>query len=297
MRYKTRTGLFLFAMLLPGIVHFTQANSSQFINPEKMKEYILLIRLPLEYGAEQASAVRAQWTALTDQWKADGIFVTSFVFPGDGNVVSADGNVASGQVISNNLRVVSSIVVKAINFEAALSLAGRCPILAQGGAVEVREVQPRADIKTYTAEESENKKIIRDLYENILNNRKYELLTSVISPDYAGIGNVEEKGVESFRHTVQAVINAFPDIQWNILDMMAEGDKVILRWTWTGTNTQPFRGIPASNKTVTDNAIVIYQLRDGKVINAWIQGDRLGVLMQIGLIPKGLFPVPEPKKD
>jgi hypothetical protein len=49
-------------------------------------------------------------------------------------------------------------------------------------------------------------------------------LDSVISPDYAGIGNMEEKGARSFLHTVQAVINAFRDIQWIILDMMADGD-------------------------------------------------------------------------
>ena len=48
-----------------------------------MKKYILLVRLPLGYGAEEASAVRADWETLTDEWKAEGIFVTSFVFPGE----------------------------------------------------------------------------------------------------------------------------------------------------------------------------------------------------------------------
>jgi steroid delta-isomerase-like uncharacterized protein len=205
--------------------------------------------------------------------------------------------VVNEEVISNDLRVISSIVVKALNFEAALALAKKCPILEQGGTVEVREVQPGPEIKTFTTEELRNKEIIRHLYENILNNRKYELLDSVISPDYTGIGNVEEKGVKSFLHTVGAVITAFPDIEWNILDMMADGDKVILRWTWTATHAQAFRGIPASNNTVTDNAIVIYQLSDGMVTNAWIQGDRLGVLTQMGLIPKDLIPVPQQKKD
>lgn len=108
-----------------------------------MKEYILLIRLPLGYGAEQASAVRAKWTTLTDQWKTDGIFVTSFVFPGESYVVSGDSTVINEEVISNGLRVISSIVLKASNFEEALILAKKCPILKQGGTVEVREVQPR----------------------------------------------------------------------------------------------------------------------------------------------------------
>ncbi len=48
-----------------------------------------------------------------------------------------------------------------------------------------------------------------------------------------------------------------------------------MRWNWNGTNTASFRGIPASNKPVADNAIAIYQFKDGKVINAWIQSDKL----------------------
>lgn len=298
MQHKTRTGFFLFAILLSSIVAFTQTEKSKNLSKtEKMKEYILLIRLPLKYGSVEASAVRAKWTTLTDQWKEDGIFVTSFIFPSESYVVSSNNIVTNEEVISNDLRVISNIIIRASNFEKALLLAKKCPILEQGGTVEVREVQPRSEIRTFTAEELKNKEIIRNLYENMLNNRKYDLLDSVISPDYSGIGNVEERGVKSFLDTVQAVITAFPDIKWNILDMMADGDKVILRWTWTATNTQPFRGIPASNKTVTDNAIVIYQLKDEKVVNAWIQGDRLGVLMQMGLIPQDLIPTPQVKKD
>lgn len=262
-----------------------------------MKKYILMIRLPLAYGAEEASAVRADWEKLTDEWKADGTFVSSFVFPGDGYEVSGNGNVAEQQVISTGLKVISCIVIETSDFESALTMAKKCPVLKQSGTVEVREVMPRPEFKRYTAEELRNKEIIRGLYENILNNRKYDLLDNVISPDYAGIGNVEEKGAKNFRHTIQAVINGFPDIQWHILDLMADGDKVIVQWTWTATNTQPFRGIPASNQTVTDNAIVIYQLRDGMVTSAWIKGDRLGVLMQMGVIPQELIPTQQPKQD
>lgn len=109
----------------------------------KMKEYILLIRLPRDYGSEQATAARPQWTALTDQWKTDGIFVTSFVFPSESHVVSGNGKVTNEPVIVDGMRIISCIVVNASDYEAALSLAKRCPILAQGGTVEVREIQPR----------------------------------------------------------------------------------------------------------------------------------------------------------
>lgn len=295
MRYKTTIGVFIITLLFSGSLAFAKVKPIHLTKIEKMKEYILLIRLPLHYGSEQAATVRPKWTALTDQWKEQGIFVTSFVFPSESYVVLSNDRVLNEPVVTNGLKVISSLVIRTSSLEEALKLAKKCPILEQGGAIEVREIQPRPDVKTLTTEELENKKTIRFLYENILNNRKYELLNHVISPDYAGIGNTKEKGVESFKSTVQAVINAFPDIRWNILDMMADGDKVIVRWTWTAKNTQPFRSIPASDKTVTDNAIVIYQLRDSKVVNAWIQGDRLGVLMQMGLIPEDLIPAPTNK--
>lgn len=252
-----------------------------------MKEYILLIHLPLSYGPADAQAVRAQWTTLTDQWKTDGTYVTSFIGPADGYVVTGKNkNVARRSVVANDTKVISNIIIKATNIEEATKFAQLCPILDQGGSVEVREAQPRP--------ETINKEIIRNLYENILNNRKMELLNDVVAPD-AGIGDV--KGVAGFSNTVMSVIAGFPDIKWTIDDMVSEGDKVIVRWHWSATNTAPFRGFPASNKKVTDNAIVIYQLKDGKVTNAWLQGDRLGVLMQIGLIPQDMIPGPQPKKD
>ena len=284
---KTIAGTFLSALLLTSTIAFAQVTSTQFIKTEKMKEYLLLIRLPLSYGPEQADAVRAQWTALTDQWKANGIFVTSFVAPTDGYVITGkDRNIEQKSIVSNDTKLVSNIIIRAADIQQATKLAQQCPILNQSGTVEIRETQPRT--------ETTNKEIIRNLYENILNNRKTELLNEVISPDYVGIGGV--KGVAGFSSTVSSVIAGFPDIKWTIEDIISEGSKVIVRWHWNGTNTALFRGIPASNKKVTDNAIVIYQLKDGKVTNAWLQGDRLGVLTQIGVIQESLIPGSQPQK-
>ncbi|MGY3211833.1 ester cyclase [Mucilaginibacter sp. HD30] len=140
-----------------------------------------------------------------------------------------------------------------------------------------------------------NKASIRHLYHDLLNARNFDKLNTVISEDYTGIRG--EKGVNGFKESVISIISGFPDMKWNIEDLLADGDKVVVRWTWKGTNTQPFRGIPASNNPVNDNAIVIYQFNDeGKIIHAWLQGDRLGVLIQIGAIPASLVPAPPASK-
>ena len=111
----------------------------------EFKEYILLVRLPLNYGADQAKEVREKWNTLLDKWKANGIYVTSFVYPNDGYLVTGSEKFVTNEaVISNNFKLVSNMILRAVNYEAALELAKKCPVLEQGGMIEVREIQPRA---------------------------------------------------------------------------------------------------------------------------------------------------------
>jgi len=110
----------------------------------QMKEFILLVRVPVTYGGEQAKVVNPQWNKVLDKWKADNVFVTSFVFPTESYVLSgADRTVKKEMVISDGLKVVSSIILHARSLENAVELAKACPVLAYGGTVECREVWPR----------------------------------------------------------------------------------------------------------------------------------------------------------
>lgn len=166
--------------------------------------------------------------------------------------------------------------------------------LSAQNKIDKNNLKKKEKMSTSTLER--NKASIRHLYQDLLNSRKFDELNTIISENYTGIRG--EKGVKGFKESVVSVVEGFPDIKWTIEDLLADGDKVTVRWTWQGTNTQPFRGIPASNKPVTDNAIVIYQFDDeGKIIHAWLQGDRLGVLIQIGAIPANLVPAPPMPKN
>src|SRR5947209_8651342 len=77
---------------------------------------------------------------------------------------------------------------------------------------------------------------------------------------------------------------AFPDHNLVIEDLVAEGDKVVARWSGTGTNTGPFSGIPPTGKKVTFNGISIFRLVDGKIAENWIQADNLDLMQQLGVI-------------
>lgn len=106
-----------------------------------MKQFSLLVRVPDTYTAEQAKAVGPQWNELLDQWKAAGIYVISFAFPGESYTVNgADKSVQKQAVFSGNLKVVSNLVLQVEDIEQAIEQAKQCPVLAYGGSVEVREI-------------------------------------------------------------------------------------------------------------------------------------------------------------
>ena len=105
----------------------------------------MLVRVPVSYSREQAKAVNPEWDRLLDEWKATGIYITSFAFPGEGYVVAgAAREITKGIVVADNLKVVSNIFLQAVSIEEAVEQAKKCPILAYGGTVEVREIPPRA---------------------------------------------------------------------------------------------------------------------------------------------------------
>ena len=77
----------------------------------------------------------------------------------------------------------------------------------------------------------------------------------------------------------------FPDARVTIEDMAAEGDKVAKRWTYHGTHTGEFMGIPATGKKIAMAAITIYRISGGKVAECWWASDTLGLMRQLGVVP------------
>jgi steroid delta-isomerase-like uncharacterized protein len=78
---------------------------------------------------------------------------------------------------------------------------------------------------------------------------------------------------------------AFPDLRRNIVDMVAEGDKVAVSINVTGTYKGEFQGIPATGKQASFTAMDILTIIDGKVIEEWTTADMMGLMQQIGAIP------------
>ena len=118
-----------------------QINSASSSKMNTMKQFSLLVRVPDTYGKDQAQLVGPLWDKLIDQWKEADVYILSFPFPGESYTISGSERIMRKEtVLSNNLKVVSNIVLQSESMEQALELAKSCPILQYGGTVEVREI-------------------------------------------------------------------------------------------------------------------------------------------------------------
>ena len=129
----------------------------------------------------------------------------------------------------------------------------------------------------------ENKRNVDRLFEACFNQGDVRLLEELVSPDYVGLQG--ERGPAGFKGIVVGLRTAFPDIHYTVEDVVAENDKVAVRWHWTGTHQAPFRAFPASHHKVTSTGAGIFRFRDGKIVAATLETDRLGFLQQVGVVP------------
>jgi predicted ester cyclase len=91
--------------------------------------------------------------------------------------------------------------------------------------------------------------------------------------------------VTGLKQTIAAAFAGSSDSRFTIDDMVAEGDKVVTRWTSMGTHSGVFMGVAATGKPLTLNGIRIDRIADGKIVEMWAQLDLLGLLQQLGAMP------------
>jgi predicted ester cyclase len=93
-------------------------------------------------------------------------------------------------------------------------------------------------------------------------------------------------GSEGVRQQFDGFRAAFPDFRATILDQIEEGDKVVTRKVFTGTHLGPMQGIPPTGRKVEILVIDIVRVADGRIVEHWNCVDRLGLLAQLGVLPR-----------
>lgn len=133
----------------------------------------------------------------------------------------------------------------------------------------------------------ENKAVARRFMEEVLNKHDLTILDQFMAPDivdhdlFPGL----PQGIEGQRQALGILFKAAPDQHYSIDDVIAEGDKVVVRSMLSGTNTGEFMGIPPSGKPIQVEGIDIVRIANGKWVEHWGVFDALGMMMQIGAVP------------
>jgi steroid delta-isomerase-like uncharacterized protein len=92
-------------------------------------------------------------------------------------------------------------------------------------------------------------------------------------------------GIAGMKQLLPPFLEAFPGLHFEIGQQIAEGDKVVTQWTFHGTQQAPLFGIPASGKTVEMGGMSMIRVENGKIKEAWVRRDDMGMMQQLGVIP------------
>lgn len=137
----------------------------------------------------------------------------------------------------------------------------------------------------------ESKKLnleVMDKFIRFINTGDIDLGQSIISSDvvfYAPTSTEPMHGFQGYTAVLDMMRGAMPDVTWKAEEFIADDNKVMVRFTMTGTQTNPFMGMPASGKKVCVTAMNIYEFKDGKIIREHGLPDLFSMLMQLGAIP------------
>lgn len=134
----------------------------------------------------------------------------------------------------------------------------------------------------------ENKAVSRRWFEEVFGEGKLELADELMAADvtiHEPATPALPDGIEGARQLVSTYRSAFPDLHFTVEDVLAEGDKVVVRWTGRGTHNGDLPGIPATGRNSTVTGISIDRFENGKVAESWINWDTLGMLRNIGVMP------------
>lgn len=132
-----------------------------------------------------------------------------------------------------------------------------------------------------------NKALVRRYYDEVFNARRVELVDQLAVEDYVehdpfpGQGD----GRSDLRARVELILAAMKPLRFDIEDVVAEGDRVVVRWVQQGKQSGPFMGIPPTGREFTTAGIDIHRLRDGRMTEHWHVVDLFALLQQLGAIP------------
>lgn len=128
-----------------------------------------------------------------------------------------------------------------------------------------------------------NKELVGRFYKEVFVDWNLALVDEVVDPQFrshdwpAGWPT----GPQAFLNFYAGVRSAFPDTRYEVDDLIAENDRVVVRWRLLGTHLGDFRGTAATGRSITLKGIAIYRVAEGKLMERWVVYDLHGLIEQI----------------
>ncbi|MBE7471500.1 MAG: ester cyclase [Anaerolineae bacterium] len=134
----------------------------------------------------------------------------------------------------------------------------------------------------------QNKALVRQMVEEVFNRGNMSMADEFLAPDFVEHEELPPgipPGREAPKVLFTMLRSAFPDFKATIEHLIAEGDEIVLRMTWTGTHEGEFMGIPPTGKRISINVIDILGMAEGKCVEHWGVMDSMAMMQQLGVVP------------
>ncbi len=131
----------------------------------------------------------------------------------------------------------------------------------------------------------DNKAAIREFFDQVWNAGDEAAIERFIAADAAGNDQDFGIGRDGFKQQWRNWRQAFPDLHFEVEELVAEGDTVVSRWTLTGTHSGEFLGIEPTGRKIRVAGMSLDHLKDGVLISGFDGWDNLGLRQQLGALP------------
>jgi predicted ester cyclase len=153
-----------------------------------------------------------------------------------------------------------------------------------------------AAVSASAADQVANKQLYRDCLETIINKRQPAAAERCFTVDFIEHNPNLPQGLAGRKQFVANLLAGFSDYHAEIQEMLAEGDRIVVRTLWTGTQDGPFLGQPASGRKLRFTTADFFRIENGKLAEHWDVVDSLPRAVALGLVPPPKTPVQAPPK-
>jgi len=146
------------------------------------------------------------------------------------------------------------------------------------GALLIAQTTPTPDGSI----QARNKAVAMRVFDEILSQGKFQVADEIYAPNFQNHGIHRTVDLKTDQDAVHAEKKAFPDLRMSVLDMVAEGDKVAVLWTFQGTHTgSGYEGLPATGTRVEVRGITIWRFLDGRIVEEWSSFSETGAYLRM----------------